>query len=98
MRGAHPNNPSPFPLGLGFHAARFGNRQSSKNELWTEGKAMLVTCQIHDFHNGGHRESPGSSCMKTSSKRPNYRVASLFVCYGEYFEYFKIRHFLRKTI
>ena len=25
---------------------------------------------IHDFHNGGHRESPGSSYMKTRSERP----------------------------
>ena len=52
---------------------------------------LLVTgvLPIHDFHNGGHRESPGSSCMKTRSKRPTYRVAPLFVCYGEYFEYFK---------
>ena len=33
---------------------------------------------IDDFHNGGHRESPGSSCMKARSERPNYRVASLF--------------------
>ena len=50
---------------------------------------------IHDFHNGGHRESPGSSCMKTrSGQKANYRV----VCYGEHFEYFKIQHFLRKTI
>ena len=31
---------------------------------------------IHDFHNGGHRESPGSSCMKTRSERPTYHVAS----------------------
>ena len=26
--------------------------------------------RIHDFHNGGDRESPGSSCMKTRSERP----------------------------
>ena len=54
---------------------------------------------IHDSHNGGQRETPGSSCMKTRSERPRYRVASLFVCNGEYFEYnFQVQHFLQKTI
>ena len=41
---------------------------------------------IHDFHNGGHRDRPGSSCMKTRSERPKDRVASLFVYNGELFD------------
>ena len=45
--------------------------------------------RLHDFHNGGQRESPGSSRMKTRSERPLYRVATLFVCSVEYFECFK---------
>ena len=44
---------------------------------------------IHDFYIGGQRKSPGSSCMKTRSERPNFCEASLFVCNGEYLEYFK---------
>ena len=35
---------------------------------------------IHDFHNAGHRESPGSSCMKTRSERP--KIASRLFLYA----------------
>ena len=34
--------------------------------------------------------------MKTRSERPRYRIASLFVCNGEYFEYFKSNISYRK--
>ena len=44
---------------------------------------------IHDFYIGGQCKSPGSSCIKTRSERPNFCEASLFVCNGEYLEYFK---------
>ena len=33
---------------------------------------------IHDFHNGGRRDSPGSSCMETRSERPK-ASASIFL-------------------
>ena len=43
------------------------------------GENLKKDGSIDDFHNGGQRESPGSSCMKARLERPNYRVASLFV-------------------
>ena len=73
-----------FGKKLGLLAVRQNLKSCVPHEEWN-----LRPCGIHDFHNGGHRKSPGSSCMKTRSERPNYCVASLFVCYGEYFEYFK---------
>ena len=39
---------------------------------------IYIRDSIHDFHNGGRRDSPGSSCMETRSERPK-ASASIFL-------------------
>ena len=61
-------------------------------------KSHQIKEGIHDFHNGGHRESPGSSCMKNEVRKAKLSRRVPLRLLWRVLRIFQSRHFLRKTI
>ena len=60
------SNSTSWPYRSRF-AERSHKNKKKKIKIIAHCIVNLGRVRIHDFRNGGHRESPGSSCMKTRS-------------------------------
>ena len=91
----HPNYIDTFrqvlPEIKGWRSTVDSQTQAEQNQCFMdEGDALLTPAEKAELKTSEpyiqHRDSPGSSCMKTRSERPKDRVASLFVYNGECFD------------